>query len=81
VSRNRTPRSPYAKYAKAPYKYSEAYNHWRSASSEEGRAEADAAFRRIHNVPTWRIDPSTGHVINFKNVREGQRHTAAATTT
>lgn len=68
--------SPYARHHKAPYRYSEAYNHWASAGSDEAKAEADAAFRRIHNIPTWKTDPLTGHVLNFRNVQEGLRHAA-----
>lgn len=28
----REPRSPYARYGKRPYRYSEAYQHWRDAA-------------------------------------------------
>jgi hypothetical protein len=66
MSRNRTPRSPYAKYAKAPYKYSPAYERWRTATSDEERGEADAAFRRVHDIPTWVIDHPSGRVANFR---------------
>jgi hypothetical protein len=71
MSRNRTPRSPYAKHAKAPYKYSPAYDRWASATSEEERNDADAAFRRLYGIPTWIIEPGSGRVTNFP------RHPAA----
>lgn len=70
--KQRKPKSPYARHGKAPYKYSEAYQHWKSATSEESRQAADAAFRRVHRIPYWDTDPATGHVKNFKAVRHQQ---------
>lgn len=72
MANKRKPRSPYAKYNKAPYKYSEAYVRTVRArdGSDEERLAADAAFRKVHGIPTWDIDPLTGKVKNFPRLRQ-----------
>lgn len=56
-------RSPYAKYQKGPYRYSENYERWNKAvglagagiETEEAHA-ADAAFRKANFVPQVSLD-------------------------
>lgn len=51
----KTARSPYHKYGKSPYRYSERYHAWRKAvlahgALSEEALEADDAFRRAYGL-------------------------------
>jgi len=49
----RDPKSPYARYGKRPYLYSDQYQSWRAADDEEERAKR----ARTHNMKFLGFDP------------------------
>lgn len=59
TNRNATKgKSPYAKYEKAPFKYSEEYYAWAAAMNRDGIAgqttiDADIRFRNRFGVPQY----------------------------
>lgn len=58
-------KSPYAKKGKTPHKYSDHYNRWaacvaRSGLYSEETFEADRAFRRAFNIPSFKRENGWG---------------------
>lgn len=54
-------KSPYARHAKAPYKYSDYYDRWATAIAQYGRyseqaMQADTRFRQVFGIPTTGIN-------------------------
>lgn len=54
----REPRSPYARYNKRPYRYSDAYEHWHNAMlSPNDDDESRAVLARKHSIQFLGFDP------------------------
>lgn len=67
------PLSPYAKYRKAPYRYSDEYSAWRREVLKTGSSDTDQA-RALHD--DWREKfPLTGLDLSTQpNPTEGDEH-------
>lgn len=46
--RDRTPRSPYAKYGKKPFRYSENYRQWRALTRQHGGSTDTPEHERLN---------------------------------
>ena len=51
MTKPRKPKSPYAKYGKTPFRYSDHYQNWRHADSDADRDRQDRKFRRAWGLP------------------------------